>query len=261
MGSQSWFDQAAARRQEREANEEADQAVDSATDVDAEATSLHSVQAASSEVPHALPPTPQKPDLRTRLMSKQPKSAATAPKKDSRSASKTTMVLMISAVVLGVGLVGASTVLAFMNKQEQPEPVAMPTTTEKKRPAPVGYAGECTDASGKTPIAASSKDLRGAVVAFEEAYYSQDSEALLETVAKDSGLAETDWDTVLPEAAPEGTTWCVTIQPAKPEARSVDIDLNVTDPDGDETTYRQRVSGKTVPGTQQWRLTKIESRQ
>lgn len=39
MGSQSWFDQAAARRQEREAKEEAAETVDSANDVDAEATS------------------------------------------------------------------------------------------------------------------------------------------------------------------------------------------------------------------------------
>ena len=260
MGSQSWFDQAAARRQEREAKEEAAATVDSANDVDAEATSLHSVQSESSAQSRALPPTPQKPDLRTRLLAKPKTGAATAGTKNTSASSKTMVTLMICAVMLGIGLVGAATALVLMTNDDEPAPVAVPAETPVAPPAPVGYAGQCEDASGKTPIVGGTKDLRSAVVAFEKAYYGQDTDALMETVAQDSGLAETDWETVLPEAAPEGTTWCVTIQPTKPQAKSVDIDLTVTDPNGEETMYRQRVSGKTVPGTQQWRLTKIESR-
>lgn len=261
MGSQSWFDQAAARRQEREAKEEAADTVDSANDVDAEATSLHSVQSESSAASRALPPTPQKPDLRTRLLAKSTTGAATAGRKNTSASSKTMVTLMICAVVLGIGLVGTATALVLMTKDDEPEQVAVPVETSAKPPATIGYAGQCEDASGKTPVSASNNDLRGAIVAFETAYYKRDADALMETVAQDSGLAGTDWEIVLPKAAPDGTSWCVMIQPTTPQAKSVDIDLTVTKSNGEETIYRQRVSGKTVPGTQQWRLTRIDSRQ
>lgn len=252
MGSQSWFEQAEARAKkvsEHQAGE------DSATDVDVETTPLRSVSSEAHEnkpASRSLPPQPPQQDLKERLGIK-----PSGEKSPSHRSSMTTLALTLGVVIVGVGLVGASAAALLIRGQE-PAPVTMPTASAKPAAKPVGYAGQCADASGKTPVAAGRNDLRSTVVAFETAYYSRDARGLMETVAKDSGLAATEWDTVLDQAAPEGTTWCVTLQPT--QGSSVDIDLVVTSPDGEEQTYRQRVSGRPVPGSTRWQLTKIDSR-
>lgn len=257
MGSQSWFEQAEARA--RKAAEHQEGGEDSAADVDVETTPLRSVSSEAHEnkpASRSLPPQPKQQDLKARLL-KKTGDEPSREKSPSHRSSMSTLALTIGVIIVGVGLIGASAA-ALLSRGQEPAPVTMPTAKAKPAVKPVGYAGTCTDASGKTPVAAGRNDLRSTVVAFETAYYNRDARGLMETVAKDSGLAATDWDTVLDQAAPEGTTWCVTLQP--PRGSSVDIDLVVTSPDGEEQTYRQRVSGRQVPGSTRWQLTKIDSR-
>ncbi|WP_151550177.1 MULTISPECIES: hypothetical protein [Corynebacterium] len=121
----------------------------------------------------------------------------------------------------------------------------------------VGYAGQCSSGEEGTVVKASREGLRETIVAFETAYYERDVDALLATVSANSGLAATEWEEVLPEAAPDDTSWCVVMQPEVDGV--VDIDLEVTSPDGEVTTFRQRVAGEKVPGSSQWRIKKIDA--
>ena len=260
MGSQSWFEQAEARA--KRASEQQELGEDSAADVDVETATLRSVGSeaqADHSVSLALPPEPTQRPRSTRPRRSAGKKIVRERTPNQRSALGSIAVAGAAIMAGGALIIGtAAAMILFLRDNEEPTPQALKPSPEVSAAEKVGYAGQCADASGKTPVAQSRTDLRGTVVAFETAYYNRDASALLETVAADSGLAATEWDDILDEAAPEGTTWCATLQP--PKGNSVDIDLVVTSPDGDEETYRQRVSGRQIPGSQRWQLIKIDSR-
>lgn len=108
-----------------------------------------------------------------------------------------------------------------------------------------------------TPDVSSEDSPRSAVTAFEEAYFGQDSDAIKQHVAKDSSLYKQDWETVLKDAAPKGTTWCATMQPA--QGNAVDVDLKMTPPDERASIYRQTVTAEQVDG--QWVVAEVAARE
>nr|WP_162933261.1 hypothetical protein [Corynebacterium lactis] len=259
MGAQSWFEQAESRA--RKAAEHQEGGDDSASDVDVETTTLHSVGSESEpEKPasRSLPPKAAQPDLKTRLLGRTHNTTKGTSGRSAQRSSMATLVLTVTAIIAGVALVGTAAA-ALLMRSTDPAPVTMPAPRQAPVTESVGYAGTCPDASGKKPVAANRNDLRGTVVAFQTAYYNRDTHALMETVAANSGLAAAEWTSILDQAAPEGTLWCATLQPAS--GNVVDIDLAVTSPSGDKETYRQRVTGRQMPGSTRWQLTKIDSRQ
>lgn len=114
-----------------------------------------------------------------------------------------------------------------------------------------------TDCSEKTDSSVSGEDSpRSAVTAFENAYFSQDAQGVKKAVAKSSDLHKKDWEKVLKEAAPKGTAWCATMQPASGD--SVNVDLKMALPDQGAKIYRQTVTATENNG--QWLVSSISSR-
>lgn len=121
----------------------------------------------------------------------------------------------------------------------------------------IGVAGECEPEDGEVEIAEDDATVRGAVAQWQSAYYSRDVETLESAIVPDSWLLDNDWESVLAEAAPDGTSWCAVMSPTTDE--SVDVDVMVTFPDGDSETYPQTVSG-TRAGAH-WLIDDITSRE
>lgn len=174
--------------------------------------------------------------------------------------SRTAVVAVGAAVAVGLAVIGGAVALRGGDDPQVPATVAL-TSPQAGTPASsstssVGVAGDCAPVDGQVAVSADTSTLRGAVVAFERAYYGRDAESLSAVVARGSGLAATDWDSVLPEAAPDGVEWCVVMQPTT--GSSVTVDLTVTMPDGDVTTYPQTISGEQSGGT--WQLVSVSAR-
>lgn len=116
---------------------------------------------------------------------------------------------------------------------------------------------ECDADSDEVAIEDAEEDsLRQVIGDFEKAYFAHDDAGVRASVTEDSSMAKQDWKKVLPEAAPKGTTWCVTMAPV--EGDQVDVDLMMAPPGKKETTYQQVVKGeKTAKG---WRIDSISAR-
>ncbi|MGP6175501.1 hypothetical protein [Corynebacterium sp. A21] len=166
---------------------------------------------------------------------------------------------MTVAGALGLVIVGAGAVAYLVNDTN----AAVETETLDTAPevvdhnSVIGVAGECEPEDGEVEIAADDATVRGAVAQWQEAYYARDVETLEGAIAPDSWLLESDWASVLDEAAPEGTTWCAVMSPTTGE--SVDVDVMVTFPDGASETYPQTVYG--VYDGEHWLIDDITSRE
>lgn len=187
-----------------------------------------------------------------------PRGKSVANKRNKRSWKATTVVIVGIAILGGVIAAALSALLHSEDKPTvAPAAQALSTASESSPQTTVGFAGHCSSVEGKTPVPANTKNLRGAVVAFETAYYRGDPTAVVASVDDQSALATTDWKKVLAEAAPEGTTWCAIIQPDKGDV--VDVDLTVTQPSGEQKTFPQTITGVKQAGDT-WVVKKIEPR-
>lgn len=165
---------------------------------------------------------------------------------------------------LGVVIVGAGAVAYLVNDsnsvaaEQAGDTGAVDTAAEvTDHDAVIGVAGECEPEDGEVEIAEDDATIRGAVAQWQSAYYSRDVEMLESAIAADSWLLDSDWESVLTEAAPDGTSWCAVMSPTTGE--SVDVDVQVTFPDGDSETYPQTVSG--VRDGEHWLIDDITSRE
>ncbi|WP_186366013.1 hypothetical protein [Corynebacterium sanguinis] len=101
--------------------------------------------------------------------------------------------------------------------------------------------------------------LRTAVTEFETAYFARDVDTLLGATAEQSPLRGQDWKSVLAEAAPDGTGWCVEMQPASEDGSMVDVDVSMALPGQEENVYKQTFKGeKSADG---WKVQSIEPRE
>lgn len=125
------------------------------------------------------------------------------------------------------------------------------------RDSVIGVAGECEPEDGEVHVTADDATIRGAVAQWQSSYYSRDVETLESAIAPGSWLRDNDWESVLTEAAPDGTTWCAVMSPTTNE--SVDVDVMVTLPDGESVTYPQTVSG--VRNGDSWLIEDITTRE
>lgn len=172
--------------------------------------------------------------------------------------------------VLGIGIASAVTLTNTLNSDDQvvaedadkPGPVGVEAVSGETESAAadmentqVSIGSDCSEATADDVI--SEDSARSAVTAFEEAYFAQDGDSVKQHVAKDSSLYKQDWDKVLKEAAPQGTTWCATMQPA--EGESVDVDLKMTPPGERASVYRQTVTAELADG--QWVVTNVAARE
>lgn len=179
--------------------------------------------------------------------------------------SKRTSPNWVTAVgALGLVILGAGSVAYLVNSSNstaaelanETEPVS--TTAESTDPDRViGVAGECEPEDEEVEVVAEDTTIRGAVAQWQSAYYSRDVETLESAIAPDSWLLDNDWENVLAEAAPAGTSWCAVMSPTTDE--SVDVDVMVTFPDGDSVTYPQTVSG--IRDGEHWLIDDITSRE
>ncbi|MGO3084479.1 hypothetical protein [Ancrocorticia populi] len=122
----------------------------------------------------------------------------------------------------------------------------------------IGVAGDCRPDPGEVSVSADDENVRGAVAKWQKAYYSRDVAALKDSIAPGSWLLDNDWDSVLDEAAPDGTTWCAVMSPLE-DPEVVDVDVTVSFADGKSETYPQRVTGVEEAG--HWLIKDFETRE
>ena len=200
---------------------------------------------------------PVKPAVRRRVVA--PRASA---KRSTISIPTTALMVACGVGIGGIGI--AALVLGLSGDDDAPpQPAAVELSASAggsmaSADRAVGVAGDCAATGAQVDIDAdASSSLRGAIAAFETAYYSQDADGVMDTVAAGSGLAATDWETVLPKAAPDGVSWCAVMQPES--GQTVDIDLTVTDPAGEITTYPQTIRGEKKAGS--WQLVSVSARE
>lgn len=172
-----------------------------------------------------------------------------------------------AAGALGLVVVAAGSVAYLVNASSSSADVAeeaasVPASVDQAaettdRDSVIGVAGECEPEDGEVHITADDATIRGAVAQWQSSYYSRDVETLESAIALDSWLLDNDWESVLTEAAPDGTTWCAVMSPTTDE--SVDVDVMVTFPDGESVTYPQTVSG--VRDGDSWLIEDITTRE
>lgn len=145
---------------------------------------------------------------------------------------------------------------------DQPDDTTPATTAEQTptaqpaSPDQVAVAGQCEPEEGEARLSTGDQSLRGVVASWQDAYYTQDTE-LTRYLTEDSWLHEQDWEAILPEAAPEGVSWCVVMAPV--DGAEVDVDVMVRFPDQSTQTYQQTVHGvEDSDGT--WRIDDIAVR-
>lgn len=180
--------------------------------------------------------------------------------------------LAAAVVLIGVG----SAFYLFSDKPEQEDqaqtgPVASTTqqaasSKENATQGPAVSAAAPNSAvqignacSGKGAEVSGEQSVRGTVAQFEKAYFNRDSQALVSTLAKSSPMQQQDWKKILPEAAPEGTTWCVEMSPVAEGSSAVDVDLIMAPPGKESALYRQTVKGEK--DGDKWVITSIEKRE
>ncbi|PRQ11447.1 hypothetical protein C1Y63_06250 [Corynebacterium sp. 13CS0277] len=171
--------------------------------------------------------------------------------------------------LIGVAAVGALVALSVTAMSRIPHsdasgntsgPVAsaLPSTTvAKPGPQPgveaidddtkVAVAGShCVPGSGETKITEDDSTLRGALAAFERVYFNRDAQAVREALDPTTPLAQRDWQAVLDKSVPEGTQWCLRMQPV--DGDHVEAAVTVTEPSGLASTYEQTVTATEVDG-------------
>ena len=261
--SQSWFDQAEESSKDAESGEEQISDVtaggDDGIDDEYPTAVLRPIGTDGSNDPNNARPV--KPTLARRVAVNRVRPPA-AKKRRRWERSTTAVMAMCAAGIVVIGVAGGVLALSGNDDPEPPAPMALSSAsagadkTAAASSSAVGVAGACSATGSQVDIDADPSTLRGAVAAFETAYYRQDADGIGELVAAGSGLAATDWESVLPEAAPAGVTWCAVMQP--PTGAAVDVDLTVTVPGGDVTTYRQTIRGEQKAGS--WQLVSVAAR-
>jgi len=170
-------------------------------------------------------------------------------------------------IALGVGVlalvgVGAFTFLSQMGDSsedtasqehsQQSSPVA--EEADKQGPQVVSdtsseVAEVGTRCSGNNDVDLSAEDSpRAAIAKFEKAYFDADANGVKASLTKDSDMQKQNWMKILPKAAPEGTTWCLMMQPSEGDTTSVE--LEVKQPKEEKPTlYKQKVTAKETNGS------------
>ncbi|GAB2499015.1 hypothetical protein CATRI_13500 (plasmid) [Corynebacterium atrinae] len=124
---------------------------------------------------------------------------------------------------------------------------ARPTPTSSTSAAPV--SPKCPDQPSPRPTTP-----EGAVVAFQQAYFAGDSEAVKEVLDPGSYLANVDWVTAAGDLI--GSDICVAI--AGHDDGEVDADTTVRTAEGEELLLMQKIT--TVQASGGWRVSVIEDR-
>lgn len=120
----------------------------------------------------------------------------------------------------------------------------------------VAVAGQCEPEQDETTLSTADTSLRGVVAKWQGKYYDRDT-SLTDYLTEGSWLHDQDWEEVLAEGAPEGSSWCAVMAPVK--GNSVDVDVMVTFADNSSQVYQQTVTGQQdEDGT--WRIDDIEIR-
>ncbi|AGG66180.1 hypothetical protein [Corynebacterium callunae] len=166
----------------------------------------------------------------------------------------------VLAVIVGVSVWAVMPTNSAADAQVEPSESEVPAasivaaTTEPSTEPSVMRAG--TNCAGESTIDAGRESLEEAIVTFQTAYHERNADGVLAVVAQDSAMAAENWAEILPLAAPEGTTWCVTFSPESDT--SVATDLTITDPAGKSVIYRQNITG--AESDSGWILHKITER-
>ena len=120
----------------------------------------------------------------------------------------------------------------------------------------VAVAGQCDPEQDEITLSTADTSLRGVVAKWQGKYYDRDT-SLTDLLTEGSWLHDQDWEEVLAEGAPEGSSWCAVMAPVK--GNSVDVDVMVTFADNSSQVYQQTVTGQQdEDGT--WRIDDIEIR-
>lgn len=135
------------------------------------------------------------------------------------------------------------------------EPASAPTVVAPASSSSASLGNNCS-AGGVDPSGENS--IRGAVAAFETAYFARDAGVLTDAIVKSSSLHEQDWEKILPDAAPDGTKWCAQLGAVEPGATSVDMDLEMTVPGQEPAVYAQTVTGEKGPDG--WLVSAVDER-
>lgn len=121
-----------------------------------------------------------------------------------------------------------------------PQPVE--TTTDK-----VAEVGDLC--SGNSAIDVSEEDSpRAAIAEFEQAYFNADAQGVKAALSPDSEIRDQDWKKILASAAPEGTKYCLTMQPSQGETTSVELEVKKPKEDKAQL-YKQKVTAKKSKGS------------
>lgn len=193
---------------------------------------------------------------------------AEKPKREKAASTKVKTSTGISASALQVmGLLGAlllvviaaALVLMRATGGDDADSATSPaTSTVSVDPAgQIAVAGQCELEEGEVRLSVADTTLRGTIAQWQTAYYAEDVETVKQLLAPSSWMQEQDWAAILPEAAPEGSSWCAVMAPVKDD--SVDVDLMVSFADGSTQTYQQTVSG-TQTESGEWQIVDITTR-
>lgn len=173
------------------------------------------------------------------------------------SANTWQVLVLLGALLLVV--IAASVVLMRVSGDDKADSATSPaTSTVSVDPAgQIAVAGQCELEEGEVRLSVADTTLRGTIAQWQTAYYAEDVETVKQLLAPNSWMQEQDWAAILPEAAPEGSSWCAVMAPVKDD--SVDVDLMVSFADGSTQTYQQTVSG-TQTESGEWQIVDITTR-
>ena len=174
--------------------------------------------------------------------------AENAPKKPDRSLRIILIGLAVAVVIVIVGIWMLVRVFSGAGQTSDtsadvPTRPAEGVSTEVDLANEVTSAGQCE--SSAPEISAGTDSPQAAIAAFQTAYYSADAKGIKDALSTTSPLQEQDWPEVVKQA--KDSTFCVIMQPTTGD--EVDAKLTVTDPDGKQVSYDQRVvTEKTTDG-------------
>jgi len=172
-----------------------------------------------------------------------------APSREGSLAQNPMLWLVIALVVVLIVLVGAFMWLFSGSSSEnvaaeQAETSQVVEAEQVNPQTQVAVAGQCEPEDGETTLSTGDDSLRGTIANWQDSYYSQDT-SLTQYLTEDSWMHDQNWEEILPEAAPEGVSWCAVMAPVEESESesSVDVDLMVTFADDSSQTYQQTVIG------------------
>lgn len=120
----------------------------------------------------------------------------------------------------------------------------------------VAVAGQCEPEDDETTLSTADTSLRGVVAQWQEKYYDRDT-SLTDHLTESSWLRDQDWEQILAEGAPDGSSWCAVMGPVEDD--HVDVDVMVTYADNSSQVFKQTVTGaQDADGT--WLIDDIEIR-